>query len=316
ALYTSNSQLRSFLDLKQTGDSWSETQTLPVSDVTTGSITDKSITLFWAQVSDTFPNGGIEISYAKAGESFAPIYPLIPKLDQEFTINGLLPGTQYQFRIRNCTDSHFENNNKIYSEYSTTVTATTTGTSPTLDDYIEEGRQYLRNATLQSAIQANKSFENALAIRPDRDEALLFHAITRFAPLLDLEQNYSAGMPIDNVKELLDVYGIDQEGRDIDNWFADSKRDTQWNQTLLDDSPSPAEIQTYIQSIWISEIDAALDELGSRVCRLVRLKLSGSWPPKLLLLMINVSNWGRFNKISKILPWRLLLLMSRYCSWS
>jgi Leucine-rich repeat (LRR) protein len=261
ALYTSNSQLSSFLDLKQIGDSWSETQTLPVTDLTTGSITDKSITLFWAQVSDTFPNGGLEISYAKTGESFAPIYPLIPKLDQEFTVNGLLPGTQYQFRIRNCTDSHYENNNKIYSEYSTTVTATTTGTSPTLNDYIEEGRQYLRNATLDSVILANKSFENALAIQSDHEESKLFHALTRFAPLLDIDKSYTAGMPIENVKELLDVYGIDQNGRDIDNWFADFKRDNEWNKTVLEDSPSPAEIQAYIQSVWISEIDAALNEL-------------------------------------------------------
>jgi hypothetical protein len=261
ALYTNNSQLSSFLDLKQIGDSWSETQTLPVTDLTTGSITDKSITLFWAQISDTFPNGGLEISYAKAGESFAPIYPLLQKMDQEFTINGLLPGTQYQFRIRNCTDSHYENNNKIYSEYSTTVTATTTGTSPTLNDYIEEGRQYLRNASLDSVILANKSFENALAIQSDHEESKLFHALTRFAPLLDIDKNYTAGMPIENVKELLDVYGIDKEGRDINNWFADFKRDDEWNKTVLEDSPSPAEIQSYIQSIWISEIDAALNEL-------------------------------------------------------
>jgi Leucine-rich repeat (LRR) protein len=261
ALYTNNSQLSSFLDLKQIGDSWSETQTLPVTDLTTGSITDKSITLFWAQISDTFPNGGLEISYAKAGESFAPIYPLLQKMDQEFTINGLLPGTQYQFRIRNCTDSHYENNNKIYSEYSTTVTATTTGTSPTLNDYIEEGRQYLRNASLDSVILANKSFENALAIQSDHEESKLFHALTRFAPLLDIDKSYTAGMPIENVKELLDVYGIDQNGRDIDNWFADFKRDDEWNKTVLEDSPSPAEIQSYIQSIWISEIEAALNEL-------------------------------------------------------
>jgi len=262
ALYTTNSQLESFLDIKQIGDIWADSQTLPVKDLYIDNITDTSVTLFWAQVSDTFP-GGLEISYAKNSESFVAINPLRPKMDQEFTIKGLLPGMQYHFRVRNCTKAHETNNNKIYSDYSTIATINTTGNTPTLDQYIEEGRQYIRNATLDSVIKANTSFENVLAIDPGHEEALLFHALTRFAPLLKIDSSYTSGMPIDNITELLDIYGIDKEGRDLNNWFADLQYDINYNQTIPDGSPSPAEIQTYLQSVWIPEIDAALIDLSS-----------------------------------------------------
>ena len=261
SLYTNNSQLSSYLDSKQTGNSWIATQTLTVTDLSIGNVTDTSVTLFWAQVSDTFPNGGLEISYAKDGETFVPINPLRPKLDQEFTITGLLPSTQYQFRIRNITDSHDNNNNKIYSEYSSIVTATTTGTTPTLNDYVSEGRKYLSIDNLTGFIHANKSFENALEIQPDHEESHFFNSITRFGPLLDLDNNYTSGMPIDNLRELLDVYGISQEGRDIDNWFADFQRDAEWNIKLPNDSPSLQEVIDYFHTVWTDEIHDALYNL-------------------------------------------------------
>ncbi|MBF0450662.1 MAG: hypothetical protein HQK75_08175, partial [Candidatus Magnetomorum sp.] len=262
ALYSSNSHLKSFMDIKQTGGIWANTQTVPVNGISIEDGTETSITLSWAQVSADLP-GGIEVSYAKMGESFVSIYPLHSKAKQQTTINGLLPGTHYQFKLRNYTEPHEENSNKVYSTDSAIITATTAGTTPNLDHYIKEGRQYLRNATLNSAILANKSFENALAIQSSHEESLLFHAITRFAPLLDIETNYTAGMPIENIKELLDVYGIDEQGRDINDWFADIQRDDQGNETVLDTSPSPAEIQKYIQSVWIAEIDASLNELST-----------------------------------------------------
>ena len=260
-LFTINSQLQTFLNQKQIDNDWMDTQTSGFDMVSYDEITDTSLRISWSQVTDTFP-GGIEVSYAKEGEPFVSIYPLLDKTTQETTIKNLLPNTQYEFRIRNCTKSHNENSNKIYSDYSS-FSIMTTGSSTTIDQYIKEGRQYIRNASYKSIIMANNSFENVLSLEPGHEEGILFHAITRFAPLLDIDASYTAGMPIENLKELMDVYGVDQQGRDINNWFADIQRDNEWNKTIPDNSPSPEEIQKYIQSVWISEIDASLDELSS-----------------------------------------------------
>ncbi|KPA13365.1 hypothetical protein MHK_006434 [Candidatus Magnetomorum sp. HK-1] len=158
---------------------------------------------------------------------------------------------------------HAENKNKTYSSYSSVLSTTTFGDSPTLDHYVKEGREYMKDSSFEGAIKAKNSFEKALSIQPDHGEPLLFHAITRFAPLLDVDTNYTPGLPIENLNELMDLYGVDKQGRDITDWLADYKRDDEMNVTVPDTSPLFSEIQNYIQSVWISEIDAALNDLSS-----------------------------------------------------
>ena len=80
-----------------------------------------------------------------------------------------------------------------YSEYSSIVTTQTSGSSPLFDDYVKEVRKYLRNQTLESAILAKQSFENTLSLQPNHMESHFFHAIARFAALLDLNSSYITG---------------------------------------------------------------------------------------------------------------------------
>ncbi|MBN2373299.1 hypothetical protein JXL19_05905, partial [bacterium] len=92
------------------------------------------------------------------------------------------------------------------------------------DDYIQQGRAFLAQQTMDGIINANGCFQSALAIEPNNRKANFFFSVTRVFAMMDGNQPYTAGPPIENMQELLDSFGISSEGRDFFDWAADFQR--------------------------------------------------------------------------------------------
>ncbi|RZB30254.1 MAG: hypothetical protein SRB1_02534 [Desulfobacteraceae bacterium Eth-SRB1] len=131
---------------------------------------------------------------------------------------------------------------------------------------VTEGRALLfndGNPTYSKLLEANAKFEAAVTANPSDQEANLFYAVTRLAALLDNNVTYTADAPIENVKELLDGFGMDAAGRDLFNWTASIPEDIYGNIILPSDSPSGTDVQTFLQSVIIPEIDGAIANLNN-----------------------------------------------------
>ena len=130
---------------------------------------------------------------------------------------------------------------------------------------VAEGRELLfnnGNMSIAGVVQATARFQEALAADPDDREAALCLSVARIASLMDNTAAYSPGAPIENVVELLDGIGVGQQGRDIFNWEADFSRDIYGDVILPQDVPNLGDVQAFIQSIVIPEIDSALSNLS------------------------------------------------------
>ena len=143
-----------------------------------------------------------------------------------------------------------------------TVTAHASSESQAL---VAEGRALLfnnGNPTYSGLLAANQRFEQAVTADPGDPEANLFFGVTRLPGLLDDTVSYTSGYPIENVKELLDRFGVSHEGRDIFNWSASIPEDAEGNPLLPSDTPSGQAIQDFLRSVIISEIEGALANLS------------------------------------------------------
>ena len=129
----------------------------------------------------------------------------------------------------------------------------------------QEGRALLFNngdPTYSGLLAANQKFEQAVTAVPGDPEANLFFAVTRVLALLDNTVPYTSGPPIENVKELLDRFGVSHEGRDIFDWSASIPEDAEGNPLLPSDTPSGQAIQDFLRSVIIPEIEGALANLS------------------------------------------------------
>ena len=131
ALYTDDDTLRTFLNTKQFGGDWENTQTIAPEGLATGTIADHSVQLAWEEITYTGDTGGYEIYYSESLEG-----PFIQfdgrtadKTVTTNTVTGLDPGTFYIFRVQTVTDPHIDNQNTVQSELGAGVSATTTGTA-------------------------------------------------------------------------------------------------------------------------------------------------------------------------------------------
>ena len=121
----------------------------------------------------------------------------------------------------------------------------------TVDEYILQGRNQLSQQTMDGLKDANTSFQSALTLESTNPEANFFYSFTRLAVLFDDTVN-------NNFKELLDGFGVDAAGRDLFNWTASIPEDLEGNIILPSDSPSGTDVQTFLQSVVIPEIDEAI----------------------------------------------------------
>ncbi|MCK4389013.1 MAG: PKD domain-containing protein [Desulfobacterales bacterium] len=143
-----------------------------------------------------------------------------------------------------------------------TFTASLALAQTTPSEYIQQGRNYLSQQTMQGVVDANASFYAALEIEPTNPEANFFYALTRLGALFDNNVSYTASAPIENIKELLDGFGVSTEGRNIFDWTAKFPEDAEGDIILPSYTPSGPAIQEFLQSVLIPEIEAALDNLS------------------------------------------------------
>ena len=125
-LYTDDPTLIAFLDTRM--PNWELTQTIPPENLSVSDITDESLVLHWDPILYQANTGGYKIYYTS--DSMGSYYLLTTINDKStgsYTVPTVLnPGTRYTFAIKTFTAAHSNNKNEIISDYSSTVSATTT----------------------------------------------------------------------------------------------------------------------------------------------------------------------------------------------
>jgi hypothetical protein len=118
------------------------------------------------------------------------------------------------------------------------------------------------NPTTTGIVAAKAEFSLSVQSNPSDQQANFFLAVSRMPALMDNTAVYSPGLPIDNVKEILDLFGVSASGRDVFNWAADFTRDVNGNEVIPIGAPSGPPLQDFMLSRVIPEIDAALSNLS------------------------------------------------------
>ncbi|MDY0044344.1 MAG: dockerin type I repeat-containing protein [Syntrophales bacterium] len=127
--------------------------------------------------------------------------------------------------------------------------------------FIQEGRQELALNTMPGINNAKACFLSALDLEPLNQEANLFYAFTRILALADNDASCTSGPPIENMRELLDGFGFSEEGRNIFNWTSEAPTDYEGNLQLPPSVPAARDVQDFIRTILIEEINGALANL-------------------------------------------------------
>lgn len=138
----------------------------------------------------------------------------------------------------------------------------------TAEDYFQQGKSALEN---QDLLTAHNNFQSALNLDLNHQGANLFYAITRIL-MISKSPNFNA---------LLDRAGVSKSGRDIFNWTADFKRDPEGNIIIPSNSPTGAELQTFLKNNIlpeITEINGALDNLSKVANNFEPLFFKWPWP--------------------------------------
>ncbi|OQY54901.1 MAG: hypothetical protein B6245_20620 [Desulfobacteraceae bacterium 4572_88] len=134
ALYTSDNDLRTFLNTKQADGDWESTQTVAPANLSIAETASDSVTISWDKITYSDDSGAYEIEYGTvSGGPYDSKETTADKNTESFTITGLDPETGYYFRVR--TFSRDEDD-RIYSDYteeifSATTEVTTTSTTTT-----------------------------------------------------------------------------------------------------------------------------------------------------------------------------------------
>ena len=129
AVYTDNVALRSFLNTKQSGGDWESTQTVAPANLAAGTPTETTVPLTWTPITYTGDFGGYEVYYSTtSGGPYTLFETTDGKTEVSSTVTDLTSGTTYYFVLRTRTNSHANNQNDVYSEYTAEVSASTAST--------------------------------------------------------------------------------------------------------------------------------------------------------------------------------------------
>jgi len=128
-LWTNNSDLKDMLEQATEGD-WSATQTVAPSNIKIISSDDANVALAWDGVEYQAP-GRFRVWYATSSDGpWLDGGATTDKSVLSHTVEGLLSGDTYHFTVQTETDPHENNQNKVISDRSAEVVATTTGEAP------------------------------------------------------------------------------------------------------------------------------------------------------------------------------------------
>ena len=143
ALHSDDAALIAFLNTKQATGDWESTQTIAPEDILASNPTSSSVTLDWTAITyqgdsgayavfvDPHPpaeavfSDGFESDDTKWWGLGNPWRMTPNKLYTSIVVDGLDPGTAYDFVLRTITDAHWLNDNEVVSEASEAVAETT-----------------------------------------------------------------------------------------------------------------------------------------------------------------------------------------------
>lgn len=136
--------------------------------------------------------------------------------------------------------------------------------SPSSQALVSEGVKILfQNDNIQNnVILAAAKFREAIYQDSSDQEANFYYATVRILSIMDNSLPYSSGAPIENMRELLDRLGVSSEGRDIFNWTATFQEDGEGDVIFPPSAPTLGEMQQFIFSALLTEIDGALINLS------------------------------------------------------
>lgn len=123
ALRASSTSLLDFLVTK--GGDFTTTQTTAPPGLNVGVVSTSSVTLRWSPIIYQYHAGGYEVLAGPAGGALAVAVSAPGKDVGSATVQGLTPGVAYRFAVRAYTSPHENNPNRVVSEASGEVTATT-----------------------------------------------------------------------------------------------------------------------------------------------------------------------------------------------
>jgi alpha-tubulin suppressor-like RCC1 family protein/Leucine-rich repeat (LRR) protein len=117
ALYTANSALRDFLNSKQNGGLWENTQTVAPTGLTAGTPTGGLITLSWTSIPYTGDTGGYSVfSSTTPGGPYASLGITADKMSSSLTVTEIDPTKTNYFVVLTVTNPHLNNQNTVISE--------------------------------------------------------------------------------------------------------------------------------------------------------------------------------------------------------
>jgi Leucine-rich repeat (LRR) protein len=123
ALTASDPTLLTFLSSKD--PDWADTQTVAPDDLAVTGADFESITLSWTPILYTGDGGYYEVGYApSAGGPYTVHGTTADKSASGYTVDGLAPETTYYFRVRTFTPAHGDQQNDLWSGYTTAIPGT------------------------------------------------------------------------------------------------------------------------------------------------------------------------------------------------
>ena len=126
ALYTTDASLLAFLNQKNYDGDFNGTQTVPVTNVSITSTTDRSVTLQWTPIAYNYEYGGYQVSASRApGGTPEVVVTTNSKYDESITVRNLAASTTYYFTIRSITFPHDIQRNTVVSDPTPPLSSTT-----------------------------------------------------------------------------------------------------------------------------------------------------------------------------------------------
>ena len=113
---------------------WQETQTIPPTNLQASQVTSSTVSIKWQIIPYTGDGGYYEVSYALSPDGlFTVDGTTSDKTSSTYTIEGLLPITNYWIRLRTFTPAHAAQINSLWSSYSLPLEVLTTSNHQTFE---------------------------------------------------------------------------------------------------------------------------------------------------------------------------------------
>lgn len=127
-LYTHDDSLRSFLNSKQFGGIWENTQTVAPGGVTVRAISPTSTEVSWIPIAYSDDEGGYRVFYTQSpGGPYTLFGSTGTKIDYLLKVTGLESSSDYYFVVQTRTEAHKFNSSRLDSKYSNEVSSATPG---------------------------------------------------------------------------------------------------------------------------------------------------------------------------------------------